>query len=362
MKTKTALILMALILPSLPSDALCEQRVSGVIARETRWKAEDGPFIITGDLLVKKHANLVIASGTKIIIAAKADPESGFLTPPFDKADPTLVSIRIQGGLKCVGKRNEPITIEPEISGLADFKWRGIIIDEADNSFTEIAFTNISGATVGLTITNSSPLIRNNAFENCNIGIHCVQGLAPRIYNNLITACFTAAIQVEKSNPQILNNIIVFNNNVGLWCDNKSKITFKYNCVFGNEDGNFLDCDPELGRPQQSGKNKDSTDAMNNIMKDPIFAGSPAESRAIELDVNLPTDSSKVSNPKLINIPKFQFGSKTQAPNAKIGSDRSRLSKYSPCLNAGDPGWSFKNADGTRNTMGPAGGQDFFAK
>jgi len=359
MKTKIALVLMALFLPS---AALCEQRVSGVIARETRWKAEDGPFIVTGDLLVKKYANLVIAPGTKIIIAAQTAPQNDFPAAPFDKADSTLVSIRIQGGLKCVGKRDNPITIEPEISGLADFRWRGIIIDEADNSFTEIAFTNISGATTGLTVSNASPLIRNSAFENCNIGIHCVQGIAPRVYNNLITSCFTAAVKVEMSNPQILNNIIVFNNNVGLWCDNKSKITFKYNCVFGNADGNFLDCDPELGKPLAAGKNRDSTDAMNNIIKDPVFAGSPAESRAIELDVNLPTDSSKVSNPKLINIPKFQFGPKAQAPNAKIGSDRSRLSKYSPCLNAGDPWMTFKNADGTRNTIGPAGGPDVFAK
>jgi len=362
MKIKTALILTALILPLLPSVTSAEKRVSGIIERETRWKAEDGPFIITGDLLVRKHANLVIAPGTKIIIAAQTKPKTAYLTAPFDKADSALVSIRIQGGFNCIGKRDNPITFEPEVSGLADFAWRGIILDSTDNTFTEMAFTNISGAAAGLTVTNASPLIRNNAFENCNIGILCVQGTAPRIYNNLITSCFTAGIKVTMSNPQILNNIIAFNNNVGLWCDNKSKITFKYNCVYGNGDGNFLDCDPELGRPQASGKNKDSVDAMNNIIKNPVFAGSQAEAKAIELDVTLPTDSSKVSNTKLINIPKFQFGPKVGVPNAQIGSERSRLSKYSPCLNAGDPGWSFKNADGTRNTIGPAGGQDFFSK
>ena len=359
MKTKTALLLIALALAALPPAAAGEKRVSGYIERETRWKAEEGPFIIEGDLLVRSYANLVIAPGTKIIIAAQTAPKSSFLAPPLDRADSSLVSIRIQGGFNCVGKRDNPITFEPEISGLANYAWRGIILDKSDNTFTEIAFTNISGAATGVTVRNASPILRNNAIENCNIGIQCVEGIAPRVYNNLITNCFTAAIKIERSNPQILNNIIVFNNNVGLWCDNKSKITFKYNCVYGNGDGNFLDCDPELGR---SAKNKDSTDAMNNIIKNPVFAGSQAESRAIELDINLPTDSSKVKNTKLLSIPKFQFGPKVQIPDTKVGSESTRLSKYSPCINTGDPGGAFKNADGTRNTMGPAGGQDFFAK
>ena len=349
------------------SQAFGERSVSGIIDRETRWKAEEGPFIIEGDLLITKMANLVIAPGTKLIIKSGA-PKNNFLTAPFDKADSTLLSIRVLGSISCVGRRSNPIIITPERTEFADYSWRGIILDGSDSRYTEIAFTEISGAATAITVKNSSSLIRNNALENCNIGIHCVVAGMPKIYNNLISSCFTAGIKVEKSNPRMFNNIIVFNKNAGLWCDDKSKIVFKYNCVFGNIDRNFLDCDPELGKltravkKKDSSKNNDSTDAHGNIVADPTFIGSEAEARAIEIDILLKTDSAKVPNKKILNIPNLPFRKLTLREETTIGSETRQLSKYSPCINAGDPGGSFKNVDGSRNTMGPKGGQDFMSK
>ncbi|MDR2693748.1 MAG: right-handed parallel beta-helix repeat-containing protein [Chitinispirillales bacterium] len=341
-------------------QACGERSVSGIIDRETRWKAEDGPYIVEGDLLITRMANLVIAQGTRIII--KSGTKTGFLTKPFDKADSTLFSIRVLGSISCVGRRSNPIVITPERTALADYSWRGIILDEADSRYTEIAFTEISGAAAAITVKNSNSLLRNNALENSNIGIHCVGGGQPKIYNNLISSCFTAGIKIENSNPQIVNNIIVFNNNAGLWCDDKSKIVFKYNCVFGNTDRNFLDCDPDLGKLARGVKNRDSTDAYGNIVADPIFMGSEAEARAIDIDILLQTDSTKVENKKILHIPNLQFRKPTLKEATTIGSETRQLSKYSPCINAGDPGGSFKNVDGTRNTMGPKGGQDFMSK
>jgi len=342
------------------SQAFGERTVSGIIDRETRWKAEEGPYIIEGDLLIAKRANLVIAPGSRLII--KSGTKTSFLTAPFDKADSTLLSIRVLGSISCVGRRNKPIVITPERTELADYSWRGIILDGADSRYTEIAFTEISGAAAAVTVKNSSSLIRNNALENSNIGIHCVEGGMPKIYNNLISSCFTAGIKIERSNPQMFNNIIAFNNNAGLWSDDKSKIVFKYNCVFGNIDRNFLECDPELGKITRAVKKKDSTDVYGNIVSDPIFIGSEAEARAIEIDILLQTDSAKVPNKKILNIPKLPFGKPTTKEETKIGSETRQLSKYSPCINAGDPGGSFKNVDGSRNTMGPKGGQDFMSK
>jgi hypothetical protein len=361
MKTKTALALIAAAVAALTHTAAAETRVSGVIDRETRWKAEDGPYILEGDLLIARFGNLVIMPGTRVIVSA--DAKKGELAPPFDKADSTLVSIRVKGVLNCVGRRNNPIVFEPEKSGHVEFPWRGIILDKADDRYTQIAFTEISGATAGVTVKNTKSVVRNSAIENCNIGILAVETGAPRIYNNLITGCFTAGIKVERSNPQIHNNIIAFNSNLGLWCDNSSKIAVKYNCVFGNADGNFLDCDPELGKMSRAGgKGRDSTDANGNITVDPIFAGSAAEALAIELDVSLPTDSSKVKDKKLLGIANLPFGAPRKKEPTTLGSEVRQLSKYSPCVNAGDPAGEFKNADGSRNTMGPSGGQDFFSK
>jgi hypothetical protein len=339
--------------------------VSGIIDRETRWKAEEGPFILEGDLFITKIGNLVIAPGTRVIV--KSGPKKEFLTKPFDNADSAMFSIRVQGSISCVGRRSNPIVFTPERTGYNDYSWRGIILDEADSRYTEISFTEISGATTAVTVRRSSPMIRNNALENCNIGLLCLNGGKPKIYNNLISDCFTAGIKIEKSNPQIINNIIAFNNNIGLWGDNKSKIVFKYNCVFGNIDRDFFDCDPDLGKLAKAVKNKDSksadsTDANGNIVADPVFIGSSAEAKAIEVDIMLRTDSSKVENKKILKMPKLSFRKTVLREQTAIGSEIRQLSKYSPCINAGDPGMSFKNNDGTRNTMGPKGGQDFLSQ
>ena len=358
MNAKNVFILIATVI-ALSSPAAAQQRVSGVIERETRWKAEDGPFIVEGDILITRRGNLVISPGTEIIIAENAQKLS--LTAPFDRVDSTLVSIRVQGGLNWVGRRDNPITLRPENQGFTNFTWRGIIIDEADGRHIEIAFTQVSGAATGLTIRNSNALVRNSAFENCNIGISVQHGGAPRIFNNLITSCFTAGIKVERANPQIINNIIAFNKNLGLWCDNSSRITFTYNNVFGNTDRNFLDCDPELGMISLRGRtnrNTDSTDASGNIIADPIFTGSPAEARAIEIDINLQTDTSRVKDRRLLHIPNFQFGPIVFNVPTRIGAENRQLSGYSPLINAGDPAGRFKNTDGSRNTIGPSGGPD----
>ncbi|MDR0305769.1 MAG: right-handed parallel beta-helix repeat-containing protein [Chitinispirillales bacterium] len=354
--------LLLTLLPALFSAAYSQTTVSGIIDRDTRWNAENGPFIIEGDILVTRRANLVIAPGTEIIIADSEKNESP--AKPFDKADSALISIRVQGALTVVGKRDKPVTFKPQTAGLASYGWRGIIIDEAKNGYVEIAFAEISGATTGITVKKTNALLRNNIIENCNIGIHCFFGGTSNIYNNLITSCFTSAIKIERSNPQILNNIIAFNKNTGLWCDNTSKVRFRYNCVFGNIDGNFLDCDPETGRLSKVNKNNDSTDAADNIIKDPVFIGSAAQARAIALDVNTPTDSSKVKNPALLKIlnivnPQTASSGEDEPQTIKGVKNHYKLSKYSPCFNAGDPAKRFNNSDGKRNTIGPEGGPEF---
>lgn len=340
----------------LPSSSSAEKSVKGVIDRDTRWSREFSPYVITGDIVVSPRARLVIMPGTEIIVEKDTGADSEMRH--FDKTDSSLVSIRVNGAISCVGKKNNPIIFRSSKPGLADFTWRGIILDKAVDQYTEIAHTRISGATTALTVNGCSPLIRNNLFENNNIAIHCMQSGSPQIHNNLIIRNFAAGIRVEHCNPEISNNIIAFNTNLGLWCDNISKVQFTYNCIYGNRDGDFFDCNPELGILTKEIKNRDSTDRYGNIYMDPVFSGSRAEARAVELDVNLPTDKKKVKDPHLMEIVHSEKKS-ASPPKAvtKSGSKkRYSLSKYSPCLNAGDPSKNFKNSDGSRNTIGIEGG------
>ncbi len=356
---KAKLIISFLLIIFMLNLTFAEKQIQGIIDKDTRWSAEDGPFVITGDILVTELASLVISPGTVIIIEEpKRNSDS---LPQFDKSDSSLISLKIQGAFSCVGRKDKPIKFIPRNPGFSKFNWRGIVLDRAIDEYTEIAFTEISGASTALTVQSCSPLIRNTLFENNNLAVSCISGGAARISNCIMVRNFTAAVKIELSNPKISNSILAFNNNLGLWCDMRSKIDFEFNCIFGNKDGNFLDCNPEFGILSRVNKNKDSTDRYGNLIMDPVFAGSPSENRAIELDVNLPTDKSKVKDPTLTEIVNSKRPGVPLQP-LKNTNDRYTLSKYSPCLNAGNPSKKFCNSDGSLNTMGISGGPDFIGE
>ena len=156
-----------------------------------------------------------------------------------------------------------------------------------------------------------------------------------------------------------MNNIIAFNSTNGIWSDKISHAVIEFNCIYGNSDGNLLYCNPELGVLNRRNKNKDSTDFAHNLYQDPVFAGSPADSQAVEDDVSLPTDKSRVKD---TTIAKVLYDTLTDSTATKwIARDYKRysLSKYSPCVNAGKKGKQFNDMDGSRNDMGIFGGQEF---
>lgn len=348
--------LLLIILSLLLSSIYGQTRVSGEIEKDIRWVQDEGPYIVEGDIIVQPRARLFISPGTKIIIAkTNKTPTSD----PFDQMDSSLISIRIKGALSCVGRRDKPITFISEDPQFQNFDWRGIILDGAADQFTEIAFVEISGATTAITARYCGAIVRNSIIENNNIGVYCMNGGSLRIYNNIVTRNFTAGIKAESSNPSIFNNIIVQNRNIGLWCDGVSKTTVEYNCFSGNNDGNFLNCDPELGIISEVNKNKDSTDKAYNLFSDPIFSGSPAERKAIELDPNTPTKKSEIIDTALAKVIYDTLSDTVTAQQYRSASHRYSLSEYSPCINAGNPGSKFENEDGSKNTMGIQGGPEF---
>jgi hypothetical protein len=144
-----------------------------------------------------------------------------------------------------------------------------------------------------------------------------------------------------------------------VWCDGISKSVFSYNCLWGNPDGNFLDCDPELGiaiKPDK--KKKEIVDKYNNILMNPIFAGSPDDSDAVEKDLNLPTDKSRIIDTTLAKVLHGELSDSTADKKRKAHYERYSLSRYSPCINKGNPAKEFKDTDGTRNDIGLYGGPE----
>ncbi len=330
----------------------------GVISGTERWTAENSPYYITDDLLITPEGRLTISPGVHIIVGKPVAYDSAIAQ--VDHLDSFTVSIRIQGSLTCVGRPNNRITIASASTDRSQCSWYGLILDSVADAYTEIAYTDIEGACTGMKIRACSPLVRNCILEYNNIGILCIQGARPDIYNCVFAHNFAAGVRIDQANPILHNNIIAFNHNNGIWSDRVSQLTVAYNCIFGNRDGDFLGCDPELGILVRVNKHGDSTDSRHNLRCNPVFAGASAESLAIAMDVSLPTDRSNIKDTALARVMYDTLADSTAIRRVLGTYSRYALSPYSPCIDAGKTGRRFRDVNDTRNDMGVWGGPEFF--
>jgi|GEM_PF-747234 len=351
-------VIIIMILFLLISVITGEEYVGSHINKDTKWNAEDGPYLMDRDLVIDKGANLTIGPGVKVIIRK---PKIYDTITQFDATDSQLVSIKVLGALNCVGKKDRHISFVTTDGDRASYGWYGFVFDKTPGAFAEIAYTEIVNAYRAVSIRESDPIIRNNIIEYNHIGIYCSVNGNGRIYNNVISRNLLAGIHIREANPHIANNIIAFNKNNGVMCDAKSKINLEYNCIFGNADGDFLDCTPELGVPVKKSK-KDSliADFAHNIIMDPIFKGSAADSLAQEHDVSLPTDKSRIKDTALANVYYEDSNTSAVQNETHFPLKKYELSPYSPCISNGLPDKEFNNSDGTQNTMGIWGGPEYF--
>jgi hypothetical protein len=340
-----------------------ETQVSGVIENDTRWTPEAGPYIVADDLLVSRNARLSIGAGTRIIIRGKGSLRNTGI-PQIDNTDSLTVSIKIQGALSCVGSACKRIVFSSPRDSTVQCSWYGIVLDRAVGKYTEVAFTDIAGACSGITVQGGDPVIRNCIFEFNNIGVYCRDNGNACCYNNVLARNFTCGIKTEQANPEFFNNIVVFNKINGVWCDGSSSMKFRYNCLFGNGDGDFLECDPDLGvvKKTSKGKPRVPADYASNIFADPVFAGSPSDSSAVEKDIETPTDKSRIADTLLAKVLYDTLQDSLAAKKRLFSYPRYSLSKYSPCIDAGNTDKEFKDTDGSRNDMGIYGGQEYFQK
>jgi hypothetical protein len=338
-----------------------ETRVSGIIAKDTKWMVENGPFILFGDVLVASNTRLTISPGTTIICGPALVRATSI--PEYDHADSFSVALKVEGSLDCVGRKEKRIVFRSASDKEGNSLWYGIIFNKAPDNFTEMAFTDVSGASNGISAMDCSPLVRHCIIERNNVGIRCLAKGGLRAFNCVIVNNFTSGVMVQAANPVFYNTIVAFNRNNGVWCDGISRMTFKFNCVFGNADGNYLDCDPELGvaiKPDK--KSRDTLDKYYNVCMNPIFAGSPDDSMAVEKDLMLPTEKSRVADTSLAKILHSTLHDSLAIKKRRAAYARYSLSRYSPCINKGNPAKEFNDPDGSRNDIGLYGGPDYQGK
>lgn len=333
-----------------------ETRVHGIIDKDTEWNPEDGPYIVTGDIWIQTGALLRIESGTQVRVM-KEEKDRHPKIPQIDRNDSQMVSIKVDGGMSCLGEWKRRIEFKPhEKEKAAGVSWYGIVCRKAIDEYTLVGNTEISGAIYGLRIEKCGPEIYNTIFSYNNVGILCGQNATPLIRNCTFVSNMVSGIRVNRANPHITCNIIANNRNHGIWGDGVSRMTVRYNCIFGNRDGNLMDCPVNIGRLTRLNAKKDSCDKFYNIFLDPVFAGSPSDSAAVEKDVTLQTDASRVNDTALVKIQGKELKDKQAATVRKKQTPNYYLSRYSPCINAGNPKKKFRDVDGSVNDMGCYGG------
>ncbi len=334
-------------------SVVAEKEVRGILNRDTRWNADDGPYRLTGDIVVARNIRLTIAQGCRIILAPTDHADTAITQ--YDDIDRRFISIKVYGTLICIGAQDKRTVFAPDSLNTSLPAWYGIVLDGAEDQFTEIAYTDITGAYNGITVRRCAPLIHHTVLIRNHTGLLCTDFGSATLINCLVGYNTSSGIRIDKSNPVIRNSMIIFNRNNGLWCDGTSRITFTYNCIFGNGDGDLLDCDPEIGLPVKKNKNGDSIDTYKNLRMNPIFSGSPAETAARRHDLAVPTPAGQIRDPEIAAIVHDGRSDSLQSQPLPAGK-RYELSEYSPCLDAGEPSSKLKDRDGSRNDIGIYGG------
>ena len=334
------------------------QYKSGIISRDEYWTAENNPYIITNDILVSVDARLVIAPGVKIEIESPTRFIEGIIQ--HDRTDSLTTALTVEGGLKCIGRINNRISFSSSEKRPRPSTWYGIVITSNRNDNIEIAHTDIFNACIGITIYRGDCTIRNSLLEYNNIAIFCTKITQPHITNCIISHNATAGIKIQQANPIVQNSIFFSNFQTALWSDNISRLTIAYNCFFNNLQ-NFSGCGPELGIIlKKKYKKKDVPhDISYNIYMDPIFAGSASDSIAVEQDITLPTDASRIFDTSLAQILHDTLLDSSAQKKIKSPYKPYEISSYSPCIDRGNPAKKFKDTDGTTNDIGIYGGSDF---
>jgi hypothetical protein len=333
-----------------------EVHVGGTLDSGGRWDEKHSPYVVDRTLLIPRRARLFIGPGTTILIS----PGIAASKTLADSECEGGIAIVVNGTLACVGTGERRIRFVPSSIGEGHIGWHGIEFRGAAGA-NEIAYTDITGAQDGITVSECSPLIRAAVVERNNIGVNCRRLGSVLLKNCVLTGNFVAAIRVSCANPVIENCLIENNPGSGLWGDGASVVACSYNCISGNGDGNYLDCDPLLGRLAALNTNGDSVDRAGNLAGDPAFAGTTADSLARERYLAR-SKTAKAGNWEKVKRQLSEFadlvihGSMKRPIPAKEGTGRFSLSPYSPCRNAGNPAPEFNNTDGSRNDMGIYGG------
>jgi len=213
---------------SLPSKS--ETYVSGSIKTNTIWDTEHNPYIITGDVLVRRGITLTIHPGVNI----RFDGFYGLTVEGVLIAD---------GMINCQSESHEADTNvqDSEDDSIITFyqvsgnKWKGIKFDNTNNSVSIIRHVRIENAQTAIDCFSSTVRIEDSFIVNNNTGIS-LTGSFGIIEHSLIAdnVCGILTEQKGMEASQMVKNSIV-RNETGIVSYSSSKtLILRQNNFIGN--------------------------------------------------------------------------------------------------------------------------------
>ncbi len=145
---------------------------------------------------------------------------------------------------------------------------------------------------------DSSDVLANLIYRNSNSGVDVTGGVGVRILQNTV-AQNDMGITVSDAGAEIINNIVAFNGS-GLSAEN-SQLDVRYNAVWSNFGGDFINLPDTIGARVQVNANGDSVDAFFNLQADPQFVD--AASGDFRTHLSSPCiDAGDPANPAAVSV------------------------------------------------------------
>jgi len=331
----------------------------GIIGVPTTLTRSKSPYHLRGDLYIAPAARLTLEAGVTIIV------ESGEAcgdTRQLDWADSNLISIKVDGALFINGTADNPVQIAPANHKPGKIQWDGIRIRGKNPVLVQIENLRIAGAQKALFVSTSSFHVANSVFADNNTAIWLEDEANLEIYNNLFTGSRSAAISLRNSNPKIVANIFYRNPNYAIDSDSRPKPRIEYNLFHASGDVHCWRCPVGIGKLSQTNDRGDSCDLRFNLLKDPVFVGSPAELFLQKRDPRHPTSPKDVKDTVLYRLYESagnqgKNGLSSIPRYTALGNGAWRLSRYSPALDAAPESDFLKDSDGSRGDLGTFGGK-----
>jgi parallel beta-helix repeat protein len=221
-----------------PGSFLIAHRIAG----SASWQAADSPYTLLGRAVVTNGAELIIDPGVELKFAG-----------PY--------YLLVHGKLTSVGTADAWITMTSDRLTPDRGDWQSIIFYEDSDDASEISYTLVEFAQIGIDCRTAGPSINNSAILSCNDkgiqltaaslptiedswfdnnqnqGVHILEGSDAIVRRNVIAGTTRYdGIYVKDSSPQIEDNVIEENNRYGIYVEINSDPSITGNTIVNNSD------------------------------------------------------------------------------------------------------------------------------